>query len=123
MNLINKLLVKTIYAADTEINITGRGGAADVEGLTIGSFISAAIGAAFGIAGILVFAMLIWGGVSWVTSGGDKEKTESARNRITAALVGLAIIAASWAIIKLLEAFLGINILTTVIPSVQDSGI
>jgi len=119
MNLINKFLVKTIYAADTEINIIGRGGAEEVQDLSIGSFISAAIGAAFGIAGILVFAMLIWGGISWVTSGGDKEKTESARNRITNALVGLAIIAASWAIIKLLEAFLGINILSTVIPSVQ----
>ena len=76
----------------------------------IGSLISSVIGVALILAGILVFAMLVWGGVQWIMSGGDKAKTEEARNRITAALVGLAIVASAWAIMKLVEYFFGLNI-------------
>ena len=54
--------------------------------------------------------MLVWGGIQWIMSGGDKAKTEEARNRITAALVGLAIVASAWAIMKLVEYFFGLNI-------------
>lgn len=78
----------------------------------IGKLISSVIGVALLIAGILVFAMLVWGGVQWIMSGGDKAKTEEARNRITAALVGLAIVAAAWAIMKLIEYFFGISVLS-----------
>lgn len=76
----------------------------------IGSLISSVIGVALILAGILVFAMLVWGGIQWIMSGGDKAKTEEARNRITAALVGLAIVASAWAIMKLVEYFFGLNI-------------
>ena len=76
----------------------------------IGSLISSVIGVALILAGILVFAMLVWGGIQWIMSGGDKAKTEEARNRITAALVGLAIVASAWAIMQLVEYFFGLNI-------------
>ena len=78
----------------------------------VGTLISGAVGVALLIAGILVFAMLVWGGVQWIMSGGDKAKTEEARNRITAALVGLAVVASAWAIMKLIEYFFGINVLS-----------
>jgi len=55
----------------------------------------------FVLAAILVFAFLIMGGVEWITSGGEKSKTEAARNKITAAIVGLVIIVASWALMNL----------------------
>lgn len=76
----------------------------------IGSLISGAVGVALLIAVMLVFVYLVWGGISWITSGGDKGKTEEARNRITSAIVGLAIVAAAWAVIKLVEFFFGITI-------------
>lgn len=77
----------------------------------IGKLVSSAIQIAFIVAGILAFVFLVIGGIEWLTSGGDKGKTEIARNRITAALVGLAIVAASWAIIQLISVFFGIDIL------------
>lgn len=77
----------------------------------IGKLISSVISLAFILAGILTFAFLVWGGIDWLTSGGDKTKTESARNRITAALVGLAIVAASYAIMRLISYFFGVNVL------------
>ena len=48
---------------------------------------------------LLVFMYLIWGGIEWITSGGDKGKTEGARNKITAAVIGLVVLASSWAIL------------------------
>ena len=77
----------------------------------IGKLISSVISLAFILAGVLTFAFLVWGGIDWLTSGGDKTKTEGARNRITAALVGLAIVAASYAIMKLISYFFGIDFL------------
>lgn len=61
------------------------------------------------LAGLLVFAYLIWGGIEWITSGGDKGKTESARNKITAAVVGLIILAASYAIFTLILQLLNVE--------------
>jgi hypothetical protein len=76
----------------------------------IGVLISRVISVAFILAGILTFALLVMGGIEWLTSGGDKSKTESARNRITAAVVGLAIVAASWALMKLIAYFFGVDV-------------
>ena len=79
----------------------------------LGLFISRALTYALAIAGILVFIYLVWGGIQWITSGGDKSKTEEARSRITAALVGLAIVATAWAVIQLVSYFFGINVFSS----------
>jgi hypothetical protein len=71
------------------------------------------------IALLLVFAYLIMGGVEWITSGGEKSKTESARNKITSAVVGLIILAASYAVLTLLIRFLGFNSLFEAINAVK----
>ena len=78
----------------------------------IGTLISGAVGVALLVAGILVFVMLVWGGITWITAGGVKAKTEEARTRITNALVGLAVVAAAWAVMKLIEFFFGITVLS-----------
>ncbi len=83
---------------------------ANVRITDVGRLLSSAIGAALLISAILVFGYLILGGIQWITSGGDKGKTESARNKITAALVGLAIVASSYAIMQIIAYFFGINI-------------
>ena len=62
---------------------------------------------AFVIAIILVFFYLIWGGIQWITSGGEKGKTEEARNKITAAVIGLIVLAAAYAILTLTLQLLG----------------
>lgn len=76
----------------------------------LGAVVTSAIGLALIVAGILVFVFLVWGGIQWIMSGGDKAKTEEARSRITAALVGLAIVAAAWAVMQLVSYFFGIDL-------------
>ena len=77
----------------------------------IGTLISQGLRMAMIIAGILTFAYLIWGGIQWITSGGDKAAYEEARGRITAALIGLGIVAAAWAVMWIIGNFFGINVL------------
>src|SRR5258708_7150075 len=67
------------------------------------------------VGAILVFAYLIFGGFQYITSGGEKTKTEAARNRIVAAIIGLLILAASWAVLTLVIRFLGFKDLNDVI--------
>jgi len=59
------------------------------------------------VAVILVFVYLIWGGFQYITSGGEKGKTEAARNKIVAAIVGLIILASSYAILTIALQFIG----------------
>lgn len=73
----------------------------------IGVLINSALRFVLVIAALLVFMYLIWGGIEWITSGGDKGKTESARNKITAAVIGLIVVAAAYAILQLALTFLG----------------
>lgn len=64
------------------------------------------------VAAIVALIFLIIGGIKWITSGGDKTAVEAARNTITSALIGLLIVFAAWAIIKLIEYFFGITIIS-----------
>ena len=77
----------------------------------IGQFIAAILTLIFIIAGVLVFVYIVWGGIQWLTSGGDSGKAEEARNRITAALIGLAIIAIAYALVRLISYFFGVQII------------
>jgi hypothetical protein len=87
----------------------------------IGVLISSAFNAAILIAVIAVFGMLILGGYGWITAGGDKGKVEEARTRITNALIGLAIVAAAWALINIIGKFFGVEINNITLPSATGS--
>jgi hypothetical protein len=50
------------------------------------------------VAGILAVIYLIWGGLTYVTAGGDAEKAGKGRVAITNAIIGIVIIAAALAI-------------------------
>lgn len=77
----------------------------------IGKLISALVGTVIIIAALLAFLYLILGGIKWITSGGDKAGMEEARNKITHAIVGLIIVGAAWAIMTLVQNFLGVQII------------
>lgn len=65
------------------------------------------------IVGVLIFVfVLITGAIQWMTASKDKAALEGARGRITNAIVGLVILFSILAIIKVLESFFKVNILT-----------
>ena len=69
------------------------------------------------IGSVIFFFNLIMGAIQWMSSGGDKQALESAREKITHALIGIVILFAVFAAIKLAEGFFGIHILTLDIGS------
>lgn len=75
----------------------------------IGDVINSLLKFVMVIAALLVFLYLIWGGIEWITSGGDKGKTESARNKITSAIIGLIVLAASYALLTIVLKFIGFD--------------
>ena len=107
--------MQAMAAIDTGEAINpGKGFATD-----IGSLINGALSFIMVIAALLVFLYLILGGIEWITSGGDKGKTENARNKITAAVIGLIILAASYAILLIILNFLGFGNLGDVFSNVK----
>jgi hypothetical protein len=76
----------------------------------LGSFVSKSFSAVLLVAGLATFMYLVYGGVQWIMSGGDKGKLEEARSKLTNGVIGLAIVASAWAIYLLLDYFFGIGI-------------
>lgn len=58
---------------------------------------------------LLALFMIIFSGIQWITSSGDKQKVAAARNRLTYSLIGLLIIAFSFVIINTILDLLGYN--------------
>ncbi len=85
--------------------------------LSVGGIVAAAIKLILVVAALVFFFILVIGGIRWIASGGDKANTEAARSQITAALVGLVIVFAAWAIVQLVNTFFGINIFELTLPS------
>jgi len=64
------------------------------------------------VGSVIFLAMIILGAIQWMSSSGDKQALEGAKGRISNALVGLVILLSVFAIVKLIEYFFGISILT-----------
>jgi hypothetical protein len=85
--------------------------------LTLPGIVSGLIRGALVVAAVVFFFILVIGGIKWIASGGDKAATEGARNQITAALIGLVIVFAAWAIVQLIQVFFGVNIFSLTLPT------
>lgn len=114
----------TIYAQESLGSIRGEGfgpfgninwgggaggGALALQKVT--GAISAIIGIMTVAATIWFFFQLLVGGIAWLSSGGDKQRLNEARDRLTHAFVGLIIVVAGWSILALVGQFLGFDIL------------
>ena len=54
------------------------------------------------VAFIAALVFLLYGGIRWIISGGDKENTTKAKGTVTASLIGLAIVLAAWIILNVI---------------------
>jgi len=60
-----------------------------------------------GIAQIMLVIMLMYGGVSYITSAGNEEQANKAKGVLTNAIIGIVIVGASWGIITYIISRLG----------------
>ena len=113
-------LVAPVLAADSLKITNDTDSFKSLENLTVPGILSGAISLVLIVVAIVFFFILVIGGLKWVTSGGDEKKVGAARAQITNALIGLAIVFAAWAIMKLIGTIFGIDILGGLsIPSFQ----
>ena len=76
---------------------------------TLGDIIRNGITILFIVATIAALFFLVFGGIKWITSGGDKAGVESARNMIVAALVGLVIAFLAYFIVQIIFQLFGLD--------------
>lgn len=79
---------------------------------TVGGFVSQALTVVYPLVGVLLFALLIWGGIEIMMSGvsGNQNLAGQGKKRIMAAIIGIIIVLAAMVIIKVIEAILGIDL-------------
>ena len=97
-----------------------RGEFAGLANITITNIITAGVTLILIIAALVFFFILIWGGIDYISSGGDKGRTEQARAKITSALIGIVLVFGAWAMISLIRGFFGVDILQLNIPNAQQ---
>ena len=99
-----------VYAAIKNPALTGdlgSGDPADVFGRYIGTF----WGLAYAIGALIFILYFIWGGVEWIMGGGNEERVTNAKNKISNGILGLALLAGSWALIQAIGYVLGVDVL------------
>jgi len=98
------------YAAETIDILPKTGNFTSLGALTFSGIVSGAISLSMLVVTLVFFFILILGGLKWVMSGGDQKNVEAARAQITNALIGLAIVFAAFAIMKLIETIFGVSL-------------
>jgi len=76
----------------------------------LGDILQKIIGYALGLAGIVLFIMLLIGGFSFITSGGDPKAAEGAKKTITSAIIGLIVILISYIILVIIKNITGVDV-------------
>ncbi len=54
---------------------------------------------ALGLLALIAVVMIIIGGFTWLTAGGNEEKVDKAKKIISAAVIGLIIVLLAWAVV------------------------
>jgi len=88
-----------------------------ITGNNFGKFIGNLVSAAMVLAALVALGFLIYGGVKWIISEGDKTAIDNARQTIIGAVIGLVIVLLSYLILSVVLKVFGIDLQTgLVIP-------
>ena len=111
--LLTATVASFVYASPVmadSINLCSGGAMAGALcDITLSKAVMAGIQAILVLALVLAFVFLVFGGIKWIMSGGDKGGTEAAKGTITAALIGLVVVFLAWAFINLVGNFFGVG--------------
>ena len=67
---------------------------------------------------VIALLYLVYGGIKWITSRGEKDQVEAARNHIIAAIVGLIVVFLAIFILSIILAAFGIKFEDLKIPTI-----
>ncbi|TRZ52077.1 hypothetical protein D4R99_03370 [bacterium] len=64
----------------------------------------------FIVSGLIALLFLLLGALAWITSGGNKESVDKAREKIQAAIIGIILLFVVLAVVGVLENVLGLGL-------------
>lgn len=96
----------------------GFGALCSITGPGFGQFVGNAVVALMVLASLVALAFLIYGGVKWILSEGDKTAVENARNTIVGAVIGLIVVFTSYLILSIILGLFGVDLKNLQIPKV-----
>jgi len=113
--IVSAMMMPAMASAALTAGNTGLSSAAAGSGLAtscsgtdcLTSIIGNLIGVALGFLGIVLLAILIYAGFTWMTAGGDPEKVKKAKSMLVNAVAGIVIVASSYAIASFVVSQLG----------------
>lgn len=110
---MTKLITDSLQLPGLNRDPSGLGGYAAVTNpaTTIAKIVSNIVGFLTIIAGLWFLTNFILGAVTWISAGGDKGKQTQAKDKLTNAVIGLAIVVGAYSISALLGSILGIDFL------------
>lgn len=117
-NLLN-IIIKPALASDFIGTVTLPTGIPTATS-SIGPFISTIIRFIIIVAGLFTLWQFLTGGLGMITGGADKGKMTEAQNKITMAITGLVIIAASFLIIAIVSQVLFGSFTAILAPEIQS---
>lgn len=102
----------------------GFGALCNFSGNNLGTVLGNIITIVFIVAVLIALAFLIFGGIRWILSGGEKEKVDESRKMIMAAVVGLIVVFLSYFILNIVISFFipGFSINNIQIPQIFPQG-
>lgn len=107
--LLNSLIHPKIARAQINNPVIGDLGQNDPSVPSGGKFIQYTVylwRASITIGSLAVIAYFLLGAFSWITSGGDKTKVETARNQMTHAIIGLLLLVSSFVLLSFMSKLL-----------------
>ena len=116
------LIAAPAFAAATDVKVCPEGQFLPLCTLgadKFGSIVGTLVTVGFVIAVVIALGFLVWGGIRWIVSGGDKAGVESARNTIIAAIIGLVIVFLSYFILSIILGFFKIDLQRLQLPQLS----
>jgi hypothetical protein len=104
--MINHNLIAAI--TNPVVNEFGSGGDG---GANLGLLMARLYRTAIIVGGLALLLSIAWGGLSWITAGGNEKKVEEAKDRITNGIIGMTILVGTAALAAFIGNALGLDLL------------
>jgi lysylphosphatidylglycerol synthetase-like protein (DUF2156 family) len=101
-----------VFADNGSAGVLGRlqkvgsvGGYSEADETSLASGLGVVANVILSILGIIFIILIIFGGIQWMTAGGNEDKVKKAQDRIKSAVIGLVITLSAFAIWSLIDRY------------------
>lgn len=80
---------------------------------TLSEFVTPLLKNSFVLAGIILFILLVFGGITYIINSGNPEEMQKGQSALTSALLGFIIVFTAYWIVQIFQFITGVNIFNT----------